>query len=304
MPDTIEDIYCEIKEKLTSEHLKKITVDIINSYKNKDYKQLYKYASIATNNSESNNSKIFSILIKQYHPDKHSFILKQVEETYRGNNYNKLKRLKEKYLFKIESTHYVHDYTVKYEEKYKFDANDFGYSEKTLYEDDTFGETNLEFQEENNGFLDAVRKMIFGGLENNFSESDLYKVDGTLDLSDYDIIDISGIENCIYLEELNLSDNGIEKIGKISALAELKSLYISGNQVENIEVLVKLTKLKEVDISFNNISDISPLGNLPDLEYVNIIGNPISDYSVIGELIKKGVIVVFEHTNLLFSADS
>jgi hypothetical protein len=303
MPDKIKDIYREIKEKLTAEHLKRITVDIINSYKNKNYHRLRIYASIATANSEESNSKTFALLIKQYHPDKLSYILKQVEETYRSKKYDNLIKLKEKYIFEIESSRHVPEYNIEVEEKYTYDSDDFGYGEKTPDEDDGFGETILEFQEENTSFLDAVRKMIFGGLENNFSEADLYKIDGKLDLSDYDINDLSGIENCIYLEELNLSDNGIEKIGKISALSELKSLYISGNQVENIDVLIKLTKLKEVDISFNNICDISALENLPDLEYVNIIGNPVSDYSVIRGLIKRGVIVVFEHANLLFSPE-
>jgi len=223
-----------------------------------------------------------------------------VEETYRVHNYDGLKGIKEKYIFDIELPRHVPQHAVEHREEYAFDGSDFGYGEKDLFEDDEYGETVLDFQEENGGFLDAVRKMIFGGLENDFSESDLYKIDGKLDLSDYDISDLSGIENCVYLEELNLSDNGIEKIGRMSALAELKTLYISGNRIENIDVLGGLAKLKEVDISFNNVSDISALENLPELEYVNIIGNPIRDYSVIGRLIDRGVIVVFEHTNLLF----
>lgn len=301
MQNNIKEIYREIKEKLTAERLKKITVDIINSYKNKNYYQLRKYASIATDSHEESNSKIFAILIKQYHPDKLSFIRKRVEELFGSNDFSGLKRLKEKYVFEIESARHVPDYKVEHEEEYRFDESDFGYGEKTLYEDDDFGETSLDFQEESNSFLDAVRKMIFGGLENDFSEADLYKVDGVLDLSDYDITDLSGIENCVYLEELNLSDNGIEKIGKMSALCELKKLYLSGNQIESIDALGKLVKLKEIDLGFNNIGDISVLENLPDLEYVNIIGNPVHDYSVIGRLIKRGVIVVFEHTNLLFS---
>lgn len=303
MKNAIKEIYREIKEKLTAERLKKITVDIINSYKNKNYYQLRRYASIATGGSEESNSKTFAVLIKQYHPDKLSFILKQVEETYRSGNYDGLRGIKEKYIFEIESHVHVPEYAAEHREEYAFDRSDFGYGEKNIYEDDEYGETGLDFQEESGGFLDAVRKMIFGGLENNFTEADLYKIDGTLDLSDYDISDLSGIENCIYLEELNLSDNSIEKIGKMSALAELKTLYISGNQIENIDVLGGLVKLKEIDISFNNIGDISALEHLPGLEYVNIIGNPIRDYSVINHLIGRGVIVVFEHTNLLFSPD-
>ncbi len=303
MKNSIKDIYREIKEKLTAERLKKISVDIINSYKNKNYHQLRKYASIATGGSEESTSKTFAVLIKQYHPDKLSFILKQVEETYRSDDHDNLQRLKEKYIFEIESSRHVPGYNVEHEEEYKFDESDFGYGERNIFEEENFGETSLDFQEESGGFLDAVRKMIFGGLENDFSEADLYKIDGALDLSDYDIRDLSGIENCIYLEELNLSDNSIEKIGKMSALAELKTLYISGNQIENIDVLGGLVKLKEIDISFNNIGDISALENLPGLEYVNIIGNPIRDYSVINRLIGRGIIVVFEHTNLLFSPD-
>ncbi len=294
MSNNIETIYREIKEKLTIEHLKNITIDIIDSYKNKNFPHLKKYISISKLSSETHNAKLFSLLIKKFHPDKHSFIQKLADELYRKTDYDSLLQLHEAYFFNISFAKSEPDFDAVFEQEYTYDEGDFGYRETNISEKDDFGETNLDFGHEEHGFLEALQRVFFGGLDVTIMESDLMNLEGELDLSDYEIYDLRGIEHCIYLNELNLSNNKIEKIGSLSSLLDLGFLFLANNAIENIEPLENLSHLRELDISFNNISDIRVLEHLKELEYVNLIGNPIRDYTVIDNLIKKGIIVIFE----------
>jgi hypothetical protein len=300
MTETIEKIFNEIKKNLTADHLKKITVDIIAAYKNKRYRHLKRYIPVLDIDPGTGIPRLFALLVKHYHPDKLMYILKQAEEIFRSGSVDGLRNLRDKYFFSLGAVGYDADAEIQFKAEYRFDQGDFGYRETTIAEEDEYGETGLEFREEAYGFMDAVNMLFFGGLDYALSEPDLVKLDGALDLSDCDISDLSGIEHCVYLEELNLSNNAIEKIGRLSALKRLRSLFISDNLIEDIRVFEEMEHLKEIDISFNNITDIAVLGNLHGLEYVNIIGNPIRDYSVINVLMKRGVIVIVEHTNLLF----
>lgn len=295
MPSSIEQIYKEIKRKLTVDHLKKITVDIINSYKNRNFKYLRKFISLLKIDPNTKNEKLFSLLIMKYHPDRLSYILKQLEELYGERDYEKLSLIHNSYFFRIDAIKSDPDINIQFEAEYRFDKNDFGYRETNIFEKDDFGETNLDFgEEEENSFYEALNRYYFGGLDHYITEFDLKNLDGELDLSDYEIQDLNGIENCIYLNELNLSNNTIEKIGRLSFLIHLQALFLSNNAIENIDALEHLANLKVLDISFNNISNIEILESLGKLEYLNIIGNPINDYSVVNRLIAKGVIVIFE----------
>jgi len=293
MSQSIDSLFNEIKGKLTVEHLKSITVDIINAYKNKKYSHLRKYKHALKINEESKTEKLFSILIKKYHPDRISFIQKQVDQLRENNDYEKLLEVRDTYFFTIKAVDSIIDESIEFETEFTFDSEDFGYREKNIYEEDNFGESNLEFEEEYN-FVSAVKNLFFGGLDIEISESDLRNLDGSLDLSDYDLSNISGIEHCLYINELNLSGNNIEKIGKLAGLMRLQYLFLSNNSIENVSPLENLENLKELDLSFNEISNIHALKNLKSLQYLNLIGNPISDYSVIEYLIERGVIVIFE----------
>jgi len=294
MPEDIEQIYEEIKRKLTVDHLKRITVDIISSYKNRNFPYLRKFISLLGIDPGTGNEKLFSLLIRKYHPDRLSFIRRQIDEIYGEGDYEKLSRLRESYFFRIEAVRSVPPADIQFEAEYTFDRSDFGYRETTVHEKDDFGETHLDFGEEEYGFYEALNRYLFGGLDHYITKSDLRNLDGALDLSDYEIQDLRGIENCIYLNELNLSNNYIEKIGRLSSLIRLNALYLASNAIENIEVLEHLENLKVLDISFNSISNIDVLEGLGKLEYVNIIGNPIKDYAVVHRLVERGVIVVLE----------
>jgi hypothetical protein len=294
MTTSIKNLYEKIKKDLTVEHLKKITVDVINAYRGRNFRRLRKYVTALDLDPDVQNARLFSTLVMKFHPDRLSLVMKQVEDLYRAGDGAGLKMLHDGYFFDIAAAEPAPDLDLQYEEKYAFDEEDFAYREEDLADVAEYRESGLDWGEEEHGFLEAVHRLFAGGLDVTITATDLMDLEGALDLSDYDIEDLEGAQHCVYVNELNLSNNRIEKLGNLSELTGLFYLFLANNRIENIKPLEGLAHLKELDISFNNISDISPLLKLGELEYVNLLGNPVRDYSVVDRLVKKGIIVIFE----------
>ncbi len=310
MRNKISELYNEIKKIITPSRLKEISIEIINKFKKKDHAYLKKFAEMAgIDASDKNINRLFSTLIQIYHPDKLKLIHNEIESLYSKGQYEELLRYKNIYLFDLKSIYTAADYTYIDNKYYDlgeqgYGEDDFGYAEYEFDDNSYFyqesGEESFEdisadkeaaFQER--GFIDAVNRLFFGNLDLAISQSDLTDLEGELDLSDFEIDDLTGIEHCININFLNLSGNNIIKINRISALTKLKALYLSQNNIEDISGLGSLTGLRELDISFNYIDDISILLELPELTYVNIINNPLSNNPVIEKLIKRGVMVIY-----------
>jgi Leucine-rich repeat (LRR) protein len=148
----------------------------------------------------------------------------------------------------------------------------------------TFPDKNLE---------KAIRRAI-GKPEGPIYAADLKKLT-EFDASDMDIIDLTGLEYCTLLEELNLRYNEISGISALSKLTNLKSLWLGSNKISNISALSKLTNLEVLYIGVNRISDIKPLVDnlgLSKGDWVHLTGNPLSPTSIdvyIPQLEKRGV---------------
>lgn len=84
------------------------------------------------------------------------------------------------------------------------------------------------------------------------------------------IEDLSGIEYCEELKELNLERNRIVDIGPLSGLPNLSTLHLGWNRIENIETLPDLPRLTRLSLKGNKIKDISRLGGLTNLSYLNL----------------------------------
>ncbi len=294
------NIYDELKKNVTASKLKDISISIINGYKNKDLDYLSQLAElIGIEASSLGLNRLFSRLIQVFHPDKHATIIREIETYYKNNRIEELTRLKNIYLVDYAGIDRV---IIQYEpddESRSFSQDDFGYGEFNV-RDEEF--EDLPGREEFPGgdadiheysFMEAVNHLFVGNLDYALTASDLNHLDVELDLSDFDIEDLAGVEHCINLTVLNLSNNNINRIGRLSKLSKLEVLYISDNEIENISALGGLTGLVELDISFNSISDISVLLGLDNLKYVNLINNPIGDKSTINRLLKKGIIVIY-----------
>ena len=82
------------------------------------------------------------------------------------------------------------------------------------------------------------------------------------------IADLTGIELCANLEELNLSWNLISDLSRLGGLTALTTLDLSGNPVTDAAALSTLTKLQILHLPYCGLSalpDFSALGGLSTL---------------------------------------
>jgi Leucine-rich repeat (LRR) protein len=93
----------------------------------------------------------------------------------------------------------------------------------------------------------AVRSVIFEkkGTDAEITDDDLKKV-YILEARGKGIKDLTGMEKCINLMQLNLTKN---EISDVSALKEIKNL-------------------QSLDLSHNKIADVAPLGNIAALQFL------------------------------------
>jgi hypothetical protein len=300
MMNDITDIYNELKKKVNPTRLKEISVDIIKSYKEKNRGGLLFYADLLSiDHSDINISKLFAQIIQNYHPDKILKILKEIELFYKNNKIEELLRLKQVFIFKKSIPERAFQHDINIDESYSYSDEDFGYDEKNIYDEDIGRENEFDnhedhfFDDHEYGFIEAINRLVFGNLDFTINIQDLQNLEGELDLSDYEIYDLKGIEYCMNINSLNVSGNNVRKIDHLSRLTQMESLFLSENNIQNIDSLSELVNLKELDISFNEIEDISVLNKLENLLYVNVLGNPIKETRVIKELIDKGVLVIY-----------
>ena len=103
------------------------------------------------------------------------------------------------------------------------------------------------------------------------------------------IKNLTGLENAIYLRNLNLLGNQIEDISHISQLSYLTDLSIGSNKIRDITPLKALNHLNSLFLGDNPISDITVLTALPSLNVLAIGGvnssyKPIFDIRPVWEL--------------------
>ena len=293
------EIYNSLRREITVERLKRISAEVIIGYRKKNERILYAYARILEIPFNGTHlSRLFAEIIKVYHPDRYNKILRDVEIYYSEGNHKGLLRYRDIYLFDenlLSESNIEPDYTVT--EEYGFSSDESGYHEERsgddIFKDFRYDDIADEDEAADTGFTAAVNRHAFGSNEFSLNSHDLASLDGELDLSDYDIIDLDGVEYCVNLTGLNLSGNSIYRISRLASLTRLETLYLSGNSIDSIDALRGLARLKELDLSFNRIEDISVLLELRELEYVNLLGNPLKENDLIDKLVKRGVVVVF-----------
>ncbi len=298
MTNNILNLYNELKEKITIDRLKEITIEIISRFKKKDsifFSQFAKIVGIADEKTKYN--KIFGQIIQIYHPDKFSKIQGDLELFFRNKDQNKLIYLKNIYLIDLKAIQKSIDYSYNEEEEHVYEE-DFGYQEYDIGEelsdyDFIYNDSEGDEASDEIGFLEAINSLFVGNLDLSLSVSDLKNMEDDLDLSDFQIIDLKGIEHCINIKAMNLSGNYINRIQRLSFLIRLEFLYLSENYIDDISALSSLANLRELDLSYNHIEDFSPLLELDNLKYVNIIHNPPADKTIIEKLTNKGVIIIY-----------
>lgn len=130
--------------------------------------------------------------------------------------------------------------------------------------------------------FEAVIREALGIKKDLLSYYDLQKL-RTLDLSEVEINNISGIEHALNLEHL-IINKPVENYKLIAELKKLKHLEMNHSDLESIEFLEPLTLLESLDLSYNSISDISAIQSMKHLKLLNISRNKISEVSALTDL--------------------
>ena len=292
----VKELYERCRKNITAERLKNISSDVIEKYRQRNFHGLSWYASLmGLSPGNDSMSRIFARIIQTYHPDKLKKIQNDLELHYHAENADALVYFIQIYLFDPDDRPRGRPVEMPVEE-YSYGEKDFGYGEGDLHDDlnDYRTDDEMDYEEEvrEYGFIEAANDAFFGNLDITVEAGDLKNLQGEIDLSGCDIVDLRGMEYCVNLAGINLSGNRIERLGPLGKLTFLEKLYLAENEIDSIEPLRGLSELRELDISFNMISDISPLLDCRELVYLNALSNPLEDVSVISELQKRGVIVI------------
>ena len=122
----------------------------------------------------------------------------------------------------------------------------------------------------------------------------------SLDASNSNISDLTGLEHAINLTWLSLWNNSISDISSLSGLTNLTWLYLWSNSISDVSSLSGLINLISLNLSNNSISDLSALATNTGLgngDTVNVRVNPLSSVSIdthIPVLQSRGVTVDFD----------
>ena len=130
----------------------------------------------------------------------------------------------------------------------------------------------------------AVREAIGVPAGIPITEADIAKV-VRLNVKSMDIVDLTGLERFVNLENIVAHHNRIKDLRPLAGLTNLGDLHLSHNTIEDLRPLAGLTNLTSLTLNYNTISDVSPLAGLINLERLELWGNQIEDISPLTNLV-------------------
>ena len=274
------ELYSNLKMAYTSENLGAISGRIIVMFRDKRHDALRAIQKVVNDYipcDEEKINKIFSKLIMLYHPDRLSQNLKQLEQAFKGDDFETLYSMSHILTVQnLEPEHVVVSSILTDEdlaEEFGWDEEADGYSyfmyDKDL-EEDTFEDSDYGVRT----FLSVLRSRIYGNLNVEIPHYMLEDLE-EIEMADSELEDLEGIGACRYARAVDLSNNSLTDITELGELRQVERLYLSNNQNEMLDALDNLTVLQVLDISYNDVDDLTPLFELSYLSYLNVMGNRI-----------------------------
>lgn len=290
---TIKELQQKLLNAYSIDNLNKISLTLLNLYKNEQYSILQKIADLISEFviiKISDDGKGFSKYMKLYHPDTAGFHTKEINRLTENNDFDQL--LEYSHIFKLERIEEIANSLdsfedIDYSPVYEWDVN---VDEFTII-DTNIREEIIRINIAGITFYDAYKLRVYGSVKNEFPTYYLEDLD-EFELSSSNINDLDGVQYCIHAKTLDISDNKITDLTPLMELIGLEELNLMDNQIELLDILSNLTSLRIINISNNFIKDISPLFHLKNLEYVNLSGNKINNIQI-NTLIDSGVSVEF-----------
>lgn len=126
------------------------------------------------------------------------------------------------------------------------------------------------------GLEAAVRQQVFEKRNNDepLTKEDVKDI-AILRAAGREIKDLSGLEHCLAVQQIDLSDNQLSDISQLAGLTKLMSLDLSGNKIEDISPLEKLVKLQYLNIENNQVKKLAPLADLKAMRSLYMSNNKI-----------------------------
>jgi hypothetical protein len=290
---TISELHEKLIHAYSVKNLNKISLTLINLYKEEQFSILQKIAEIISDSITieiKDDGKGFSKLMMLYHPDRANYHIQAINTLRERDDFEAL--LKYSHILELEKIEEIAASFDGYEDidyspVYEWDIETAGFR---IFND--FQPHKVTRHEKRGrSFYDAVKLREYGHTDIEFPWYYLEDIE-KFELSSSDIDDLDGVQFCIHAKSLDLSDNLIYDLTYLTGLKQLKKINLSDNKIGYIDTLGVLYNLKSIDLSYNQINDISPLFELEHLKYVCLTGNPV-DRSQLDELIELGVEVDF-----------
>ncbi len=105
-----------------------------------------------------------------------------------------------------------------------------------------------------------------------------------LDLENNEISDLSAIRELTNLQSINLAKNKIEDISSLSELTKVQYLHLADNQVADLNPVEKMQNMRSLYLSNNRLEDVSTVGKLPRIWSLYLDGNQVKDIKPLSEL--------------------
>ncbi|MEX2371570.1 MAG: leucine-rich repeat domain-containing protein [Bacteroidales bacterium] len=292
----IQELYDTLVRAYTPENLNELTSGIISLYRRKDISALRRIHSLMYNGNQGGEeriSRIFTRIITHYHPDRQEQINKELQVYLYNNDIKGMQQFD--HILDVQKLD-LNDGGSGYEPFNDFDFGDIwdysagGYSyinDEGREEDDFDAYTEMIMD---HGFIAAVKRNVYGHLNVEFPVHLLADME-IIEMAEYEIENLDGIEYCTYARIIDLSGNNLTNVTILSQLLRLEEVFLQNNQITYIDGLSELPFLRILDLSHNDVDDISSLFEVDTLEFLNIIGNRVPEWQL-EKLSLDGVIIV------------
>ncbi len=276
----ITELYTSLREAYTTENLGRISGRIINMFRDHKYDALRVVQKVVNEYSpctEEKINKVFSRLIMIYHPDRLSQSIKQLEQAYRQGDFEELYTMS--HILNVQNLE-PEQVTVSSIITDEDLAEEFGWDDAADGFSYFMDREGLEVDEDddldytNRSFLTALKRRVYGNLNVDFPIYLLEDIE-EIEMADYEIEFLDGIEACRHVRVIDLSNNNLTDLTDLRYLHQVERLYLSNNHIGMVDSLSNMTVLQVLDISFNDVDDLSPLFELSHLSYLNVMGNRV-----------------------------
>lgn len=291
----IADLYNNLKQAYTAGNLHLISSRIINMFREHQYDALRAVQKVVSGFipcEEDKINRVFSRLIMLYHPDRLRQSLEQMEDAYKKGDFEALYGMSHILTVQNLEPEKVTVSSIITEEDL---AEEFGWDEEAdgysyFMDKEQDPEEEDELGTINRSFLTTLKRRVYGNLNVDFP---IYLLEDLeeIEMADYEIESLDGIEACRYTRVVDLTNNNLTDLTELGELRQLERLYLANNHIGMIDSLSNLTVLQVLDISYNDIDDLTSLFDLSHLSYLNVMGNRIPAWQL-EKLQLKGVTVV------------